>query len=170
MKIKNTSRTRNIGTFLIVGICSLCFAAILSGCSVPSKDAHVYFFQKEKLIPVSRELPTNENPVMIAIDQLLRGPNEQEVANGFTTKIQAGTRSRNVDVEGHTAIVDFNSSLVEFDGGTDEAKGIVAQIVYTATDVRGVKQVILKLQGSDQFIMGPGYVIDHPLTRDDVKI
>ncbi len=170
MKIKKTSRTRNIGIFLIVGICSLCFAALLSGCSVPSKDAHVYFFQNEKLVPVSRELPTNENPVMIAIDQLLRGPNEQEAANGFTTKIPAGTRSRNVDVEGHTAIIDFNSTLVEFDGGTDEAKGIVAQIVYTATGAGGVRQVILKLQGSDQFIMGPGYMIDHPLTRDDAKI
>jgi spore germination protein GerM len=73
-------------------------------------------------------------------------------------------------VEGHTAIIDFNSTLVEFEGGTEEAKAIVAQIVYTATSVRGIKQVIIKLQGSDQFVMGPGYVIDHPLTRDDIKI
>jgi spore germination protein GerM len=151
-------------------ILSLSLAALISGCSVPSKDIQVFFFQQGKLAPVSRDLPTNESPVMIAIDQLLRGPNDQEITNGFSTMVPAGTRSRNVDVEGHTAIIDFNSTIVEFEGGTDEAKAIVAQIVYTATSVRGIKQVILKLQGSDQFVMGPGYVIDHPLTRDDVKI
>jgi spore germination protein GerM len=142
----------------------------LCGCSVPSKVVKVFFFQEGKLVSVDRELPTIENPVLIAIDQLLKGPNDQEVANGFITKIPAGTRSSNVDVEGHTAIVDLNSALVEFEGGTAEAKGIVAQIVYTATSVREIREVILKLQGSDQFVIGPGYVIDHPLTKDDVKI
>jgi len=142
----------------------------LCGCSVPSKGVKVYFFQDKELVPVQRELSTNENPVVIAIDLLLKGPNEQEAANGLTTKIPAGTRSKNVDVEGHTAIVDLNSTLVEFEGGTAEARGIVAQIVYTVTGVRGIKQVILKLQGSDQFVIGPGYVIDHPLERGDVKI
>ena len=142
----------------------------LCGCSVPSKVVKVFFFQEGKLVSVNRELPTIENPVLIAIDQLLKGPNDQEVANGFITKIPTGTRSSNVDVEGHTAIVDLNSTLVEFEGGTAEAKGIVAQIVYTATSVREIREVILKLQGSDQFVIGPGYVIDHPLTKDDVKI
>lgn len=142
----------------------------LCGCSVPNKGVKVYFFREDKLEAVDRDLPTNENPVVIAMDQLLRGPSEQESANGFTTKIPSGTRSRNVDVEGHTAIIDLNSALVEFEGGTAEAKAIVAQIVYTATSVRGIKEVILKLQGSDQFIIGPGYEIDHPLSRDEIKI
>jgi spore germination protein GerM len=140
------------------------------GCSVPNRGVKIYFFRADKLEAVERELPTNENPVVIAIDQLLRGPSEQETANGITTKIPPGTRSRNVDVEGHTAIIDLNSTLVEFEGGSAEAKAIVAQIVYTATGVRGIKEVILKLQGSDQFVIGPGYMIDHPLNRDEVKI
>jgi spore germination protein GerM len=155
--------------FLFVML-ALSMTGALAGCSVPSKDVSIYYFQNEKLVPVHRDLPTNENPAVIAIDQLLRGPNDQEIANGFSTTIPSGTRSRNVDVEGHTAIIDLNSTLVEFEGGTEEAKAIVAQIVYTATSVRGIKQVILKLQGSDQFVMGPGYMIDHPLTRDDIKI
>jgi spore germination protein GerM len=145
---------------LLAGIC---------GCSVPNKGVKVYFFQEGKLVAVERELPTIENPVVIAIDQLLKGPNEQEAANGFMTKIPAGTRSRNIDVEGHTAIVDLNSTLLEYQGGSSEAKGIVQQIVFTATSVRGIKEVMLKLQGSDQFVIGPGYAIDHPLTRDEIK-
>jgi len=149
-----------IFAILLAGLC---------GCSVPSKGIKVYYFQAGKLVAVERELPTIENPVVVAIDQLLRGPNEQEAANGITTKIPAGTRSRNVDVEGHTAIIDLNSTLLEYQGGSSEAKGIVAQIVYTATSVRGIKEVILKLQGSDQFLIGPGCAIDHPLTRDEIK-
>lgn len=155
--------------FLSKIILIVCLAG-MCGCSVPNKTVKIYFFDKDKLASVERELPTNEEPVVVAIDQLLKGPNEQESANGLMTKITAGTRARNVEVEGHTAIIDLNSTLVEFEGGTQEANGIVAQIVYTATDVRGIKQVILKLQGSDQFLIGPGLAIDHPLTREDVKI
>jgi spore germination protein GerM len=162
----STFKLQNLVRFSL----ALSLVVLLSGCSVPGKDVQVFFFQQGKLVPVSRDLPTSESPVMIAIDQLLRGPNDQETANGFSTMVPAGTRSRNVDVEGHTAIIDFNSTIVEFEGGTDEAKAIVAQIVYSATSVRGIKQVILKLQGNDQFALCPGYVIDHPLTRDDVKI
>jgi spore germination protein GerM len=145
----------------------------LCGCSVPNKGVNVYFFQNAKLAPVERELPTNENPVAIAIDQLMRGPNEQEKANGFVTVIPAGARARNVAVEGETAIIDINNQLSNFKGGRENAERIVAQIVHTATSVRGVKKVILELEGSDQFTLGgskEGYVIDHPLEKDDVKI
>ena len=144
----------------------------VAGCAVPSKNLKIYFFDKEgKPFPVDRELPTIENPVLIAIDQLLKGPNDQETLNGLTTKIPAGTRSIRLEVEGKTAIIDFNSTLHEFSGPSAEAEGMIAQIVYTATSVSGIKEVILKLQGSDQFTLGPdNYVIDHPLQRGDVKI
>jgi len=148
---------------IILGLLLIC------GCSVPSKTVKIYFLQKDILVAVEREVPTNENPVVIAIDQLLKGPSEQETADGLTSMIPSGTRSRNVDVEGHTAIIDLNSGLLEYEGGTSEAKAIVSQIIYTATSVKGISQVILKLQGSDQFLIGPAYSIDHPLTRDDIK-
>jgi len=141
----------------------------VAGCSVPSKVVKVYYFQDEKLVSVDRELPTIESPVMVAIDQLLIGPNEQESAKGITTRIPDGTRSRKVDVEGDLAIVDLNSRFAEFEGTTAEAKAMVSQIVYTATNIRGIKKVLLKLTGSDQFTLGQGYVIDHPLERGDVK-
>lgn len=144
-------------------------ALTMAGCSVPSKGVKVYYFQDEKLVSVDRELPTIENPVMIAIDQLLIGPNEQETAKYIITKIPAGTRSRKVDVDGDLAIVDLNSRFADFEGTTAEAKAITSQIVYTATSIRGIKKVLIKLAGSDQFTLGQGYVIDHPLERSDVK-
>ena len=144
----------------------------LSGCSVPSKAVKVYFFDEDsKIISVERELPTIENPVLIAIDQLMRGPSDQESSRGIFSKIPAGTRVRKVEVEGHTAIIDFNSTLASISGGNDEVNDVLAQIIYTATSVRGIKQAIIKLQGRDQFTLGrEEYVIDHPLERSDVKI
>lgn len=143
---------------------------IVAGCSVPSKQLSIYFFKEDKLVPVARELPTVENPVSVAIDQLLKGPSDTETSQGIMTEIPNGTRAIDVSVVGDTAIINFNSRLAEYGGGTATVRGILAQIVYTATDVRGVKKVILKLEGNDQFTLGSeGYTVDHPLDRDDVK-
>ncbi len=140
------------------------------GCSVPGKGVKVYFFKEDKLVAVDREMPTLENPVLIAVDQLMKGPNDAETANGLTTAIPAGTRVRQMDVEGDVAIIDFNGSLGQVSGAS-EIQGMLAQIVYTATSVKGVKKVLLKLEGSDNFTLGgEGYIIDHPLERSDVKI
>jgi spore germination protein GerM len=146
-------------------------AAFIGGCSVPSKVLRVYFYDSEgKMTFVERERPTVEQPLSIAIDQLMAGPNDQESAKGISSEIPQGMRARNVEIDGDTAIVDMNSVLHDFSGNAADAKKMVAQIVYTATDIKGIKQVMLKFQGSDQFTIGSeNYLIDHPLTRDDIK-
>lgn len=143
----------------------------LTGCSVPNKIVKVYFYDKNnELVSVDRELPTIVSPVLIAMDQLFKGPNEQEAANGLTTTIPAGTRSRKVEVEDDLAIVDLNSAFAQVEGGTAEAKAAIAQIVYTATSVKGINKVLIKAVGDDQFTLGSqGYTVDHPLERRDVK-
>lgn len=148
---------------------ALLLLIIVSGCSVPNKDLNIYFFKDEKLIAVKRDLPTIENPVLVAMYQLMQGPNDQETASGIMTEIPNGTMAVKVEVMGDTAIINLNSKLTEYQG--TGAKALVAQIVYTATSVKGIKRVLLKLEGSDQFTLGSeGYVIDRPLERSDVKI
>jgi spore germination protein GerM len=140
------------------------------GCSVPNKTVIIYFYGNNKLVAVQRERPTVERPTVIAIDQLMNGPNEQESAGGLITEIPQETRALSVNIDGDAAIIDLNSRLHDFTGNAVDAKRLVAQIVYTATSVKGVKQVILKLQGCDQFTIGSeNYLIDHPLTKDDIK-
>ena len=142
----------------------------VAGCAVPNKVVKIYFYNADKLVFVERELPSNESPLVIAIDQLMKGPNEQEVASGIVTEIPVGTRARNVNTEGNMAIIDLNSRLLEYDGDNIGAKRILAQIVYTATSIPKIDQVILKIQGDDQFTFGKeGFVIDHPIEKGDVK-
>jgi spore germination protein GerM len=149
----------------------LLLLVVVAGCSVPNKDLNIFFFKDEKLIAVKRDLPTIENPVLVAMYQLMQGPNDQETASGIMTEIPNGTMAVKVEVMDDTAIINLNSKLTEYQGSTAKAKALVAQIVYTATNVKGIKRVILKLEGSDQFTLGSeGYVIDRPLERSDVKI
>ena len=151
-------------------LCLLLLLAV-AGCSVPNKQLQIFFFKEDKLVSVSRDLPTNEAPIMVAIDQLLLGPTDSETAQGIMTEIPNGTRATKVEVMGDTVIIDFNSRLAEYGGGSAKVRGMMAQIVYTATNVRGIKKVILKLEGSDQFTLGSeGYEVDHPLERSDVKL
>ena len=143
---------------------------VMAGCSVPSKQLSIFFFKEDKLVAVARELPTVEDPVSVAIDQLLMGPSDTETSQGIMTEIPNGTRAIDVRVIGDTAMINFNGRLAEYGGGTSKVRGILAQIVYTATGVKGVKKVILKLEGNDQFTLGSeGFTVDHPLERDDVK-
>ncbi len=143
---------------------------LVAGCSVPNKELKIFFFKEDKLVAVSREFPTNEAPVLVAIHQLMLGPSDAETAQGIMTEIPNGTRARKVEVIGDTAIIDLNSRLADYGGGSAKVRGLLAQIVNTATNARGVKKVILKLEGADEFKLGSeGYIVDHPLGRDDVK-
>jgi len=140
------------------------------GCNVPSKEVKVYFFKDSRLSAVSRTIPTIEDPLMIAISALMEGPSASERAEGYTTEIPAGTQARRVGREGNVAIIDFNSNLGRYEGGGARVRGLLAQIVYTASGVRGIKLALIKLQGQDYFELGSeGYVVDHPLERRDVR-
>ncbi|MFC1560201.1 GerMN domain-containing protein [Candidatus Margulisiibacteriota bacterium] len=140
------------------------------GCNVPSKKVSVHFYKDGNLSSVNRLIPTLEDPLMIAITELMKGPNPTEQMEGYTTGIPAGTQARRIEREGNVAILELNSKLATLRGGTPEAEGVLAQIVYTATSVRGIKYVLLKLQGADHFELGrSGYIVDHPLERRDIK-
>ena len=140
------------------------------GCNVPSKKVRIYFFKDGNLATVDRVIPTIEDPLMIAITELMKGPTPQEKMEGYTTEIPAGARARRMEREGDVAIIDFNRNLAMYEGPEAGAKKIIAQIVYTATDIRKVKYAYMKLQSSDYFELGSdNYVIDHPLERSDAK-
>jgi len=153
------------------GIVAVALLAAVCGCSVQGKGVDIYFFNKDgKMMPVNRDLPTLENPELIAMDQLLRGPNDAENLAGFSTAVPSGTRAIDVNVEGSVAIIDLNEGIAQLKGEAATKKAL-AQIIYTATGVKGVKKVLLKLEGSDNFgLNGNKVVIDHPLDRSDVKI
>jgi spore germination protein GerM len=68
-----------------------------------------------------------------ALTEMLKGPTEAEIQQGFATAIPDGTRLLSYKVEDRKATVDFSSELKDYGGGSARVKGIVDQITNTVT-------------------------------------
>lgn len=126
----------------------------------------IYFFKNGNLAKVSRPFKINLPPLENAIKALLTGPNPNESLQGITTQIPGGTRLLNVKVDAKTAILNFSRQLENYGGGTDRLKGIIQQIVFTATETPGINQAWIWMEGQKELVFGgEGLVLDHPLSR-----
>jgi hypothetical protein len=106
-------------------------------------DVSVFLVQAEQLVRLVR--PARSGDLRNALDLLLAGPREAELAAGLRTAISPQTDLRSARLDGDTAVVDLNAALVEV-GGQEQILA-VGQIVLTATAVPGVRQVRFLLEG-----------------------
>jgi Immunoglobulin-like domain of bacterial spore germination/Sporulation and spore germination len=103
--------------------------------SVESARVRVYFLRDGQVWPVAREI----GDVLfddIALDQLLAGPNDDEMQLGLETALPEGLEA-NVTVEDGVATVELESA-------TELTREALAQIVYTETALPGVDSVTIQ--------------------------
>ncbi|MFA5113262.1 MAG: GerMN domain-containing protein [Candidatus Margulisiibacteriota bacterium] len=130
----------------------------------------IYLTKGDRLAAAERPLAKNDDRLGRAIAALLAGPTAAEKAGGLTTLIPGGTRVLHHRVKDGVAIVDFNRQLEDYGGGSARIEGIIAQIVYTATEVPGVKKVWVRIEGNKEVVLGgEGLVLDKPLGRADLR-
>ncbi len=147
-----------------VGLCAL---FIFTASRTPS-TANIYFFKNSSFLPVEREIPKTANPLFFAAEELLRGPSDKEKQKGYFSEIPDGTKLRQVHMQNGTVIADFSKELEEYGGGAARVQGLLAQIVFTLTDVSGAQKVQILVDGRTEAALGgEGYIIDKPLTRKD---
>lgn len=101
----------------------------------------------EKTYPVTRRVAKTAEVAEAALLELLDGPTEADLTEGFRTAIVPGTRLRSVKVEGDTATVDFSREIVL--GITDPCilKALKSQIEQTLKQFSNVKQVKILIDG-----------------------
>ena len=129
-----------------------------------------YFFKGDRLAAVERRQRPDQPPLKQALEETLAGPTAREMAAGFTTQIPPAVKLRGATVKGRVAIIDLSRELEDYGGGSARVEGIVAQLVYTATGLPGVEQAWLWVEGQSEVVLGgEGLVLDHPLSRRDVK-
>lgn len=165
-------RKKNKGRLLSAAILSI---AVLGVAAIvfltPEKQppkASIYFFKNNTFVPVARFIPKNANPLFFVTEELLRGPSEKEREAGYFTEIPAGTKLRHIHRQKNTIMADFSKELEEYGGGAAKVQGLLAQIVYTLTDISGAKNVQILVEGKTEAALGgEGYIIDKPLTRKD---
>jgi len=130
----------------------------------------VYFFMGDKLYPVSRILGGSRTP-QYALQELFKGPTEIEKAKGIYTQIPADLSIVNIKTTPSMITIVFNDALLSISGGTARTNGVLAQIVYTATQIPGINYVNIELENKEQPIIigGEGIVIDKPLSCSDYR-
>lgn len=117
----------------------------------------------QSLVPVARDV--DETPTAV-LGALLDGPNADEVAAQLHTAVPEGTQLRSATLRGGVLRVDVSNDLLQLSG--DVLVGAVAQIVFTASEIEGVRSVKILVQGEDkQWPAGNGELQAAPLTVYD---
>lgn len=119
------------------------------------------------VVPIERTVPGGrpEEILRAAVEALLAGPTSAERAMGITSEIPGGTRLRSLTVREGVAVIDLTEAIAS-GGGSSSMQGRLWQIVYTGTQLPGVRQVRLLIEGAErQALGGEGVMIDRPITR-----
>lgn len=129
------------------------------------------FTDDSGLVPVLRVVPKTQAVATAAMNALIAGPNEAELAArpAMYTTVPEGTRLLGLTIENGVATVDLSREF-ESGGGTAAVVGRLAQVVYTLTQFPTVQTVRFELDGEPVTVFsGEGVLLDHPVGRDDYR-
>lgn len=104
-----------------------------------------------------------------AMEALLAGPSDAELAAGVGTSIPEGTELLGLSIDGGVATVDLTPDFGS-GGGSLSMFSRLAQLTYTLTQFPTVRGVNLRLGGEPVEVFGTeGIVLDQPMTRRDYR-
>lgn len=146
--------------------------------TIPAQAGAVVYFLLEELeddaagpflVPVYRDVSAAEDPAQQAVELLLEGPTDDEVAGlpAISTGIPDGTEALGASVEDGLATVDLSD---EFDdgGGSFSMFARLAQVVYTLTRIEGVDAVEFQIEGEPVTVFSSeGIELDGAQDRTD---
>jgi len=125
------------------------------------RSVDLYFTSGGKLSPVPAEV-SGATPARQSLDQLLKGPKDPR----HSTEIPASTQIEEVSITGGTASVSFNDAFFAPNGATGTLLRL-AQVVYTVTQFSGVTSVRFLKNGQAVDLIGEGFPLNRPLSRQD---
>jgi len=112
-------------------------------------------FSCNKVFSAEREIPKTQSVARAALEELLKGPTEQEKEQGFLTNINEGVEIQSLVIEEGTAMVDFNEQLEYQVGGSCRVAAIRAEITETLKQFETVSDVIISINGRTEDILQP---------------
>ena len=132
--------------------------------------AVVYFVDtdEQRLAPVSRRVETRAS-VDARLNALLGDLSQDEIDAGLTTYIADGAALVAPPrlVENGVIVLDFNAAFTEGQASADHLIA-VAQVVWTVTDIQGIRAVLFQREGETQReLTGEGEQVPRPLDRGD---
>lgn len=107
------------------------------------------------VFPIERTIIKTEAVARAAIEELIKGPTEEEKSNGYFSGINQSSKINKLSIVNETATIDFNNSLEEGVGGSCRVAEIRAQIAETLMQFSTVKKVIISVDGRIEDILQP---------------
>jgi hypothetical protein len=117
---------------------------------------------------VTRTVRAASSPLFDAVVSLLSGPTAAEEARGISSLIPAGTQLINAAMRGTTAVLNFNETFLFNNYGAEGYLAQLRQIVWTATEFPGVRNVQFLIEGQRVDFLGDNIRIDAPVSRDNL--
>jgi len=109
----------------------------------------------EKTIPIKRIVPRTLSIARTIIGELLSGPTEREMAEGYLTSINEGVRINRLVIEDGVAKIDFNKELDEGVGGSCRVAAIRSQIENSLKQISSISEVIISVEGNVEEALQP---------------
>ncbi|MDD4995610.1 MAG: GerMN domain-containing protein [Patescibacteria group bacterium] len=108
-----------------------------------------------KVFSVTREVEKTVAVGRAAIEELLKGPTEAELAEGYITNINPGVILQSLKIIDSVAYADFDETLERAVGGSCRVAAISAQIRETLMQFPTVKSVVISIDGRTEDILQP---------------
>jgi spore germination protein GerM len=147
-----------------------------AGETARTSGASLWFIEIDRDGAISRkevrhELPQNNSPLTMALQNLLSGPSITDLEKGYVSLIPEGTKLRSVSIAGGVAALNFSEEFEYNRYGIEGYLGQLAQVVYTATAFPTVNSVQFVIEGQlKEYIGGEGIVwIGSPLSRESFR-
>lgn len=108
-----------------------------------------------KVFSVDRRVVKTTAVARAAVEELLKGPSEQDKVQGFYTSINPGVKIKKLTIIDGTAMVDFDETMEAGMGGSCRVSAIRAQIIETLKQFSTVKEVVISINGRTEDILQP---------------
>jgi len=120
--------------------------------------------EKMDLKAVTRKV-FSKNKIKESLKRLIEGPSAEEEDHGFLTAIPKDLKVYDLKIKNKTAEINFNQAIGKGATGNILLRRI-DQIIYTATQFKGIENIIIKINGRYQKTLGSdGLSINGPLHR-----
>jgi spore germination protein GerM len=135
-----------------------------------TKKIKVYFLTYDeksgRILPgsVIREIKVKDE-LENALKETVKGPTAAEEKRGIVSALTKSIKIRHAEIKNGIADIDVSREFTEGIQG-DAAAGRVNQIYYTATQIAGVKGIIIRVNGKPVKTLGSdGLVLSWPMKR-----
>ena len=112
-------------------------------------------FSCNKVFAVERVISKTTTVARAALEELIKGPSAEDIAQGFFTSLPQGVIIQRLAIEKGLATADFNDALEFQVGGSCRVAAIRAQITQTLKQFSNIQEVIVSINGRSEDILQP---------------